>query len=767
MPPINAKFQADFSSFYDAVQKAEVHLRSFESGAGRVEKSLDRMVDAFSGRKLVQDATLMAEAVERVGGLSKLTEKELARVAITAGEAVTKMKALGLEVPPALQQIADDTKRMAGAFSLADKAAGLFQSTFGQILAGFSAANLINKAVGALSDWTRGAIQSASAIVDLHEATGASIESVQRWAFVAKDSQVATEVFADAAFKLGVNLSKGQGSVRQAVDELGLSYEALRRQKPEDQFDTIAGALSDLENVQERNRLAVALFGREASTLLPAIGDNYRALANAAKVAEDAQVRAIDESIKAWERFKATAQTNIVSTLGDMVLGAQELSKVTPLMRAEFVALGLLLPGTGVATTVLANRLAELAKAHDILLPSQARVITSTDLVANRLRALDMDALAPLTATQRDQIRQLNDWGVAQSEIAELVGTTATAVKLALDAQSRATQAAKQAMTEAEAELKKYNAASANLIDLLAGAQGVNARVAEAATLFLRLGASQADVATAFNLTRGAVKALSDEMERTNVVTKTLLTSITQLMLENLQARKQLAASQGFDIAGGRLPTDPRDVAFADFDRKMASLRERQAAAGAQGAQVDVSAIETQYYQQLQEALEKAAGAAHAVATAHDRVTGASHGAASGLDRTAMAADLATQVVQQLAGALPSFVVTDSGGGAHDLFGRPVVPGGTLMNLPRTYGRAPGYAEGGPTREGMGYLHAGEFVVPKGGALVRGGGGVTIQSVVINYPIMNDARSKAELARLFGEVVMSGLRSSTRLPSGA
>lgn len=108
--PITGKFQADFEAFYDAVQKAEVSLKGFESGAGKVETSLNKMVDSFSGRKLIQDATLMVEAVDRIGGVSKLTESELAKVAATAGEAAAKLRAMGADVPAGIQKIVDAMK---------------------------------------------------------------------------------------------------------------------------------------------------------------------------------------------------------------------------------------------------------------------------------------------------------------------------------------------------------------------------------------------------------------------------------------------------------------------------------------------------------------------------------------------------------------------------------------------------------------------------------------------------------------------------------
>jgi len=104
---ITAKFSADFASFEAAVQQAEVSLRGFESGAGKVETSLTRMANSLSGTGLIQQATLMAEAVTRVGGSSTLTEAELARVGSTAAQAAQKLTALGQDVPPQIQALAN------------------------------------------------------------------------------------------------------------------------------------------------------------------------------------------------------------------------------------------------------------------------------------------------------------------------------------------------------------------------------------------------------------------------------------------------------------------------------------------------------------------------------------------------------------------------------------------------------------------------------------------------------------------------------------
>src|SRR5262252_4073842 len=105
-----AKFIGDFSSFSTAVDQANVALTSFGQGAADVEVKLKRMADSVSGRVMIQQATLMAEAVYAVGDASTLTEKQLQSLGARAQEAVAKMQKLGLDVPDNLQKLADAAK---------------------------------------------------------------------------------------------------------------------------------------------------------------------------------------------------------------------------------------------------------------------------------------------------------------------------------------------------------------------------------------------------------------------------------------------------------------------------------------------------------------------------------------------------------------------------------------------------------------------------------------------------------------------------------
>ena len=63
---LKGTFAADFEPFYTAVAKAETTLKSFESGAGKVGSSLDKMTNSFSGKKVLEEAALMERALEQL-----------------------------------------------------------------------------------------------------------------------------------------------------------------------------------------------------------------------------------------------------------------------------------------------------------------------------------------------------------------------------------------------------------------------------------------------------------------------------------------------------------------------------------------------------------------------------------------------------------------------------------------------------------------------------------------------------------------------------
>lgn len=283
---LSGKLIADFASFYDAVQKAEVSLRSFEGGAGKVETSLNRMVDSFSGRKVITDATLMAEAVERIGGTSKLTEAELARVSATANEAANKMRAMGVDVPPGLQKIADATKQA----TVAGEGWSTQLSEANRLLSVFG----IGLSVGAVVNFGRSVLQAGDSIQKMSDQTHLSTEEVQRFMYISGQTATPIESLVGAVQNLQQKLGDHDAGAVGALAKLNINLDTFSRLNSYQQMTTLATAVQSIKDPTQQASIAADLFGKTWKELLPAIVAGMKEVGDQAPVMSDHTVKGLD-----------------------------------------------------------------------------------------------------------------------------------------------------------------------------------------------------------------------------------------------------------------------------------------------------------------------------------------------------------------------------------------------------------------------------------------------------------------------------------------
>lgn len=308
---ITGKFAADFSDFQAAVAKAEVSLKSFETGAGKVQTSLNKVTNSLSGTKLIQDAAIMAEAVERVGGVARLTEAELARVSATAKEAAAKLVAMGQEVPPGIQKIADATK---GATANTVDWKGALTGVLGAIGVGFSVSSIV--AFG------KSVFDSAGKTNDLSQQLGISTDAVQGFKYAAEQSGSTLDAVGTAIGKMSDNLAGGEKGTVAALKAAGLEFSTIRALKPEDAFLAIADALATIPDPMERTRVQYDLLGKGSASLTPALLANFRGTADgAAKMSADT-IKALDDAGDAW----ATLADRVTIISGTLIAAAMNAS---------------------------------------------------------------------------------------------------------------------------------------------------------------------------------------------------------------------------------------------------------------------------------------------------------------------------------------------------------------------------------------------------------------------------------------------------------
>jgi hypothetical protein len=312
---------ADFSKFTDAVDGAEIKLRNFESGAAKVATSLSKMGNAFSGQKVVQDATLMAKVFEEMGGAASFTEKELVRMNATATEAIAKLTALGKDVPPGIQRIADETK---GAATASES----WSASLAKVVAGYLSFQAAQAAARAAVEFIKDIAAQAGALADLSAQTRIGVEDLQILGNAMRDFGVDQDQLGKALFKLNKQIAGGDDSIAAALKTMGLTLEQVRGMKGTQLFETLQDGLSKL-NGGLRDTTAVTLYGDKLGMVMSGAAEGSQEAIDKARelnevMSEDA-VQALDRASEAWDRWtnkaKAWVATNI---LGPTIKGIED-----------------------------------------------------------------------------------------------------------------------------------------------------------------------------------------------------------------------------------------------------------------------------------------------------------------------------------------------------------------------------------------------------------------------------------------------------------
>lgn len=511
---ISGKFVADFENFYDAVTKAEAKLADFQSGAGKVETSLNKMVDNFSGRKLIQDATLMVEAIDRIGGTSKLTETELAHVASTAAAAADKLRAMGADVPPRMQEIADS---MGAAGEATGGFIGWLESLGHSFVAHVAEGVLLRDAIRELITLGKEAFADAGKFEDLAKATGMSIQSIQEFGYVAVEFGLDVETMAKGVEQLSSRLATGNPSAVGAVKLLGLNVKELMAAGPKDLFLQVAEAAGRIEDPVTKAGFVSQVFGEKlGKLLLPLLGELRDKLDEAGK----SSAIMADETVKSAHAFETGWARAILVTKALIAEGAIGVVNFFKEANAAIAAQSLAEQGLADNTTALAGATVTATEAARAFVGPLQGGITNAQILAKWLADLKTEGLEPLTDAQKDAIVTAEKHGKSLSEIATRLGVSEAAVKLFTTAQKEGAAGAK-AWAEAQANL---DAVGATWQDTLAG---MNPEMVIAAQEMLKAGASAKDLEVAWGLLPPQLKAIEtktkDETEALRLLDAQLL----------------------------------------------------------------------------------------------------------------------------------------------------------------------------------------------------------------------------------------------------
>jgi hypothetical protein len=323
-------------------------------------------------------------------------------------------------------QLAAAAEKTQSKFEGAGKAGGVFtsilESGFARLTAALSVANLVNKAVDAVLNFAHAGWGAGDMLVSMAAKTDLSIGFLQKLQFVAATSSTSLESLTNLAYVLGVNLAGGDASVVAAVNKVGLSFEALLRMSPDEQFEAVVVALEHMTNAGERNRAGNALMGR-------AYRENAAALAHWTEKsqgfvgASDDEVQALAKQKEAWEGLKQRITDTMTARLGQMALGLEQGKKeidVYKSMTAEQRAYYQELSRAGLGQQYLAKLAEERAAKEHAASVSQRQdvaLLSPAQEAAAIITAALAEAHVKLSPAIRGAAEQLLRMGLSADEV--------------------------------------------------------------------------------------------------------------------------------------------------------------------------------------------------------------------------------------------------------------------------------------------------------------------------------------------------------------
>jgi hypothetical protein len=589
--------------------------RNLAEGVSQIETTtaaMGKLAASFSGDKLIQAAQNVTAAVNSIGGASKLTDAEAARVNATLEKALEKYEALGRVAPPGMRELADETKRV-------DTESSGLTETVKQLALGFLAMFTARAAF----TFVKATLEEASALQDLSRQTRINVEDLQLLAGAMSQFGVDADTLGKGLFKLSRGIAGGDESVATGLHMMGMSLKDLDGINGKELFLKIEGGLATLQGGL-RDTAAADLFGGRLGAAMAGasegIGGAIATWERLNQVASSESVEALEtfnEAIKRANKNLDAIAANMIGPVAqgfNVVIAAAE--KGAPkwdlfvAMVKDFAAsnvvtgasasnLATLLDGLNTKTTEGAaahQKLAEQARALDAAggplkdgmtlqlgLHGQIAAAIDTRTQAEKfMAALEADATVALTAAQRANLAHLAEIGALTASNAAAIGVNGAQFELykaSIDHAKTATEALAKATRDldtetvtqlknalkgmAEVEKARLDGAMGNYREQIRAVQDLD--IAEQAA-FKRTFESLDDEVKRRGVLGESVTAHIKRMDE-EAALQTKLAGVTNTaILSEFDAQTKLNASWGLDAYGAlKLQKTARDEYLADL----------------------------------------------------------------------------------------------------------------------------------------------------------------------------------------------------------
>ncbi|HWG77827.1 MAG TPA: hypothetical protein VN660_13695 [Steroidobacteraceae bacterium] len=256
-------------------------------------------------------------------------------------------------------------------FDIAAKTAG-FESSMKRVEGEFKQLKTVVKDVSgalgvafsaaALTDFIGSALKAGDTLYTMSQQTGVAVQALSELSYAAQSSGVNADALTTAFAKMQQNVVKGSA----VFGELGINVDKLKELSPDQQFEAVAEAISQIPDPAERASDAIAIFGRAGAELLPLLNQGAEGIEKLRKKSEDLNAALDGATAAALHDAKSAIDDLHQSVTG---LGDSLVAKIAPAISLFSNEIRLMI-GSGTGIERLQAQLEKLQEA--LLIPGTA-----------------------------------------------------------------------------------------------------------------------------------------------------------------------------------------------------------------------------------------------------------------------------------------------------------------------------------------------------------------------------------------------------------
>jgi hypothetical protein len=208
--------------------------------------------------------------------------------------------------------------------------ASSFQRT-AEVFAGAFAAGAVQGAISGVNQLLSETMQRFDDIADGAKRVGVGTTTFQELGYAAEQSGLAMADLEKSLFRMQKGFGEGGQKFKDALTDIGLSFETLQKQTDKEQFLSIIDALGKVEDTGKRAAAGAALFGKGVQAMGPLIAEGREGIEGMIDAAHRLGIVMSEDAVKAGEAFNDQMDTLKLTFMGLM---SQALEPLLPQLTA-------------------------------------------------------------------------------------------------------------------------------------------------------------------------------------------------------------------------------------------------------------------------------------------------------------------------------------------------------------------------------------------------------------------------------------------------